>query len=74
MSLESNTLDYVSEWLGHAGKDDITNEDWIAAMKGNKKTIDKIHKYCLGDVRNGKKVLEDLLPLSNKKFYFGALR
>ena len=74
LSLESNCLDYVSEWLGHAGKDDITNDDWIAAMKGNKKTIDKIHKYCIGDVTNGKKVLEDLLPLSNKRFDFGALK
>lgn len=74
LSLESNCLDYVSEWLGHAGKDDITNADWIAAMHGNKKTIDKIHKYCIGDVVNGKAVLEDLLPLANKKMNFGAIK
>ena len=73
LSLESNTLDYVSKWLGFSGKDEITREDWREATKGNKKTLNKIETYCKGDVINGKKVLIEFLPLANKKFNFGAI-
>ena len=74
LSLESNALDYISQYLGFSGKDDITNDDWIAAMNGNTKTLKKIEKYCQGDVRTGKQVLNKFLPLANKKANFGAIK
>lgn len=74
LSLESNSLDYVAQWLGFSGKDDITREDWKVATAGDKKTLKKIEKYCRGDVTNGKSVLETFLPLANKKFNFGAIK
>lgn len=73
-SFESNGLDYISKVLGFSGKDDITNEDWINAMKGSRPTLDKIKKYCIGDIQNGKKVLMEILPIANKKFDFGAIK
>lgn len=71
---ESNTLDYLSQFYGFSGKDKITNEDWKAATAGDKKTLNKIEKYCRGDVANGKSVLETFLPLANKKYNFGAIK
>lgn len=72
LSLESNKLDYVSQWLGFSGKDDITNDDWWAAQRGDAKTLKKIEKYCVGDVKNGKDVLTKFLPLAHKNMRFGA--
>lgn len=74
MAFESNRLDFISKWLGFDGKDDITNADWLAALEGDKKTLDKIHKYNRGDVINGKKVLMELLPNFNKARNFGAVK
>jgi DNA polymerase elongation subunit (family B) len=74
LALNHNNLDYVSKWLDLLGKDGITNQDWINAMKGDKKALDRIHKYNRGDVINGKAVLEILLPIASKKFNFGALK
>lgn len=74
LSLESNKLDYVSQWLGFGGKDEITNQDWKDATAGNSKILKKIETYCKGDVLNGKNVLIEFLPLANKKFDFGAIR
>lgn len=73
-SFESNQLDYISKVLGFSGKDEVTNEDWINAMQGSKPTLDKIKKYCAGDVINGKKVLMEIMPIANKKIHFGALK
>jgi hypothetical protein len=73
-ALESNTLDYICKWLGINGKDCITNEDWIAAMNGDAKTLQRIEKYNRGDVINGKAVLEEMLPTANKPYRFGALK
>ena len=74
MAWESKSLGYISQWYGFDGKDNITNQDWIDAMNGNAKTLDKIHKYNRGDVIHGKQVLQELLPIANKKFNFGAMR
>ena len=72
LSLESNKLDYVSQWLGFSGKDEITNEDWWAAQGGHTATLKKIERYCVGDVVNGKNVLTKFLPLAHKPAKFGA--
>ena len=72
LSLESNKLDYVSQWLGFSGKDEITNEDWWAAQGGHNPTLKKIERYCVGDVVNGKNVLTKFLPLAHKPAKFGA--
>lgn len=71
---ESNSLDYLSQYYGFSGKDEITKQDWRDATAGNGKIIAKIKKYCEGDVINGKNVLMKFLPLANKKFNFGAIK
>lgn len=71
---ESNKLDYISTRLGLRPKDDITREDWAMALKGDKPTLDKIQKYNIGDVVNGKGVYDKLVKWSGKKQEFGALR
>jgi DNA polymerase elongation subunit (family B) len=73
-AFESNRLDFISKWLGLGGKDDIRNGDWLEALKGNEKTLEKIQKYNKGDVINGKAVLEELLTIENKKIDYGAVR
>lgn len=71
---ESNALDYLSQYYGFSGKDEITQQDWKNATAGDEKTLKKIEKYCMGDVINGKNVLMKFLPLANKKFNFGSIR
>jgi hypothetical protein len=73
-SHESNALDYLSQYYGFSGKDEITKADWKAATAGDCATLKKIEKYCRGDVINGKAVLEKFLTIANKKFNFGALK
>jgi len=74
MDLESNTLDYACKWFGLKEKDKITNEDWIAAEQGHAPTIKRIKSYCDGDTRNGKALLEKVMPLFKKSPAWGALR
>jgi len=74
LSHESNSLDYLSQYYGFSGKDEITREDWRNGTAGDKKTLAKIEKYCTGDVINGKSILEKFLPLADKKYNFGALK
>ena len=73
-NFESNSLDYISQILGFRPKDDISNNDWLAIVRrGDEKTLKKVNKYCKGDVRNGKAVLEDLMRYSGKKEYYGSV-
>jgi len=72
LSHESNALDYLSQYYGFSGKDEITKEDWRNATAGDKQTLRKVEVYCKGDVINGKSVLEKFIPLANKKFSFGS--
>jgi DNA polymerase elongation subunit (family B) len=74
LALESNKLDDVEKWMGIAGKEHIDNHDWLMALQGDQKTLDKILHYNKGDVTGGKAVLEKLLPIANKKFNFGSLK
>lgn len=74
LSHESNSLDYLAQYYGFSGKDEITKQDWRDATAGNSKVLAKIKKYCEGDVINGKNILMTFLPLANKKFNFGAIK
>jgi len=74
LALNHNNLDYVAKWYGMEGKEHVTDDDWRAALKGDKPTLDKILHYNITDVTEGKAVLEKTLPLFNKKFDFGSLK
>ncbi len=71
---ESNTLDYLSKWYGLSGKEEVTDNDWKAAMNGDKKALDKTEYYCRNDVIIGKGLLDKFLPIANKPFRFGAIK
>lgn len=74
-AFESNRLGEISKELGFRDKDDITNEDWLQIVRyGNKATLQKVTKYCEGDVVNGKNVFETLAPWSGKKQEYGATK
>lgn len=73
-SFESNKLDYISQRLGFRPKDDIRNVDWLKIVNtGDEATLKKVSKYCRGDVRNGKGILERLMKYSGKKSYYGSV-
>lgn len=73
-AFESNRLDYISQRLGFRAKDDITNDDWLKIVKtGDKATLAKVNKYCAGDVKNGKDIMQTLVKWSGKKDEFGAV-
>lgn len=74
LSLESNKLDWIEHRIGLLGKDKITNADWLAAMAGDSATLSRIKQYNIGDVTQGKRVLEWLLPIANKKADFGTVK
>lgn len=73
-AFESNKLDYISQKLGLRPKDDVRNSDWLKIVTtGDEKTLKKVNKYCRGDVRNGKGVLEKLMKYSGKRLNYGAI-
>lgn len=73
-SFESNKLDDISVVLGFRPKDDIRNSDWLKIVTtGDEATLKKVNKYCRGDVRNGKAVLERLMKYSGKKQWYGTV-
>jgi hypothetical protein len=70
---ESNKLDYISQRLGLRPKDDIRNSDWLKIVRtGDEATLAKVNKYCRGDVRNGKGILERLMKYSGKAAGYGS--
>lgn len=73
-AFEYNNLDYISTRLGFRPKDDITGDDWNLVLRGDKQTLEKVHKYNQGDVIQGKKVYDRLVRWSGKKEYFGSYR
>ena len=76
MKFESNKLDYLSQVLGHDGKDKMRLDDWLAiSSSGDPVALAKMYKYNRGDVRNGKATLMDLLPfaLKNKPKNYGTI-
>lgn len=73
-AFESNKLDYISQRLGLRPKDDIRNADWIRIVTtGDEATLRKVQKYCKGDVKNGKGVLDKLMKYSGKKKSYGSV-
>lgn len=74
-AFEDNTLDALCVKFGIKGKDRITDDDWREVLKtGSQKTLNKINKYCRGDVRNGKELYELFAPYSGKSEDYGALK
>lgn len=73
-SFESNKLDYISQRLGFRPKDDIRNSDWLKIVNtGDEATLKKVSKYCRGDVRNGKGILQRLMKYSGTKKWYGSI-
>ena len=52
----SNRLDYLGQILGVGGKDHVSNELWLEALRGKKKALKKMFKYNKRDVT----LLEDV--------------
>jgi predicted RecB family nuclease len=72
-AFESNTLDYINQRLGFRPKDDIRNEDWLKIIKtGDEKTLNKVSRYCKGDVVQGKRTLERLMQYGGRKVNYGV--
>lgn len=62
-SFPSNTLEAICAYLGFNPKADMHLTDWLAIVdRGDETTIEKMRRYNCGDVREGKKVLQTLLP------------
>jgi hypothetical protein len=73
-AFESNRLDYISQRLGLRPKDDIRNRDWLKIVTtGDGPTLKKVLKYCKGDVKNGKGILEKLMKYSGKRTHYGSM-
>lgn len=61
--LPSYSLASICQMLGFNPKADMGLEDWIRiCIDGDEKTIEKMRRYNMGDVREGKKVLERFKP------------
>lgn len=73
-AFEYNGLDYISQRLGLRPKDDITDEDWNNVLRGDKKTLEKVHAYNRGDVINGKGVYDKLVAWSGKSPDYGSIK
>jgi hypothetical protein len=72
-AFESNRLDYVAQKLGFRPKDHIDNNDWLRIVtSGDAKTLKKVDKYCMKDVKIGKGVLEKLMKYSGKRSFYGS--
>jgi hypothetical protein len=72
-AFESNRLDYISQKLGLRPKEDIRNSDWLKIVTtGNEATLKKVNRYCRGDVKSGKGILETLMKYSGRKEWYGA--
>lgn len=65
----SNKLDFINKRLGNGQKDAVDLHDWILCMEGDKKTLEKVLRYNIKDVKNGismtKKIREWVVPFPN---------
>lgn len=61
-ALTSNRLDYIGKILGVGGKIDTSNELWLKALRGEKKAINYMVKYCKEDVRLLERVYDKMKP------------
>ena len=60
--LNSNKLDYIAKFIGIEGKAPMSFGDWKEVMKGSKKALAKMGKYCKQDVLVLEKVYKKLQP------------
>jgi DNA polymerase elongation subunit (family B) len=65
-NLNSNTLDYVSKFLGNEGKLPTDFGLWKSIMKGDRKALKYMCEYCDQDVVELEKVFMKLLPYFDK--------
>jgi len=55
-SFESNKLDFINARIGNLPKHEMELSDWInICLNGDQRTLDKMARYNIGDVREGKK-------------------
>ena len=54
----SHAMDAWIKKLGGHMKEDMRREDWEACLKGDKKSLDKMLRYCRGDIRRGVRVTQ----------------
>lgn len=55
---ESNKLEFISKRMGFLPKHEMEFADWVRCTEGDKKTLDKMARYNIGDVKEGKKIYE----------------
>lgn len=73
-AFESNRLGDISETLGLNGKDAVNDDDWRRIVStGDEKTLKKVFKYCKGDVREGKRLLDKFMMYTGKKDNYGSI-
>lgn len=58
---ESNKMDYLSMRLGGLRKAQMELQDWLDCMAGKQEALDKMNKYNIGDIREGKGLYEKML-------------
>lgn len=56
----SNKLDEINKRVGNNGKFAVDLDDWKACLKGDKKTLEKIVKYNVGDVKEGIALVKEM--------------
>lgn len=56
-SFESNKLEYLNTRLGNLPKHEMVLDDWMRiCLNGDQKTLDKMSRYNIGDVKEGKRL------------------
>lgn len=55
-SFESNKLEFINSRIGNLPKHEMELSDWIRiCLEGDQRTLDKMRRYNIGDVKEGKK-------------------
>jgi len=67
----SNRLDYIGKFLGLGKKIHTSFSLWTDIMKGSEKSMDKMVKYCKGDVVLLEKIYAEMKNHIDPKFHFG---
>lgn len=71
--LNSYKLDYVSEFCGFGKKIKTTFDLWKKVMKGDKKALAEMIRYCKMDVRLTEKVYNRIQPFVPQKVHKGLI-
>ena len=59
-AFSSNRLYEINKLVGNDGKLAVDLDDWKACLRGDKKTLDKIVKYNIGDVKEGIALVKEM--------------